>query len=257
MNPSKSFTPLLIVIGLLVLLGVSWRVFTPHESEAFRDMRGQEDVRQQVPLANTSKHGAAMMMQVGDIATSTLTDSERADILFVFEEEKMARDIYGVLGEAWGWRTIGHVSRSEQMHMTAVGGLLESYGIPEPKETSSTGRFADKDIQALYDRLVAEGRPSAEAAIKVGLYVEEFDIHDLKTRMAHTDNKDILAVYDYLLNGSYMHLHHFLMRLGEVGGTYTPQILSKEEFDQAQAEGMNGMGGMMGGGRGMGGGMMH
>jgi hypothetical protein len=92
---------------------------------------------------------------------------------------------------------------------------------------------------------------------KVGLYVEEFDIHDLKTRMAHTDNKDILAVYDYLLNGSYMHLHHFLMRLGEVGGTYTPQILSKEEFDQAQAEGMNGMGGMMGGGRGMGGGMMH
>jgi hypothetical protein len=113
MNPSKSFTPLLIVIGLLVLLGVSWRVFTPHESEAFRDMRGQEDVRQQVPLANTSKHGAAMMMQVGDIATSTLTDSERADILFVFEEEKMARDIYGVLGEA-----LGEAARYRRIHDT-------------------------------------------------------------------------------------------------------------------------------------------
>jgi len=140
------------------------------------------------------------------------------------------------------------------MHMSAAGGLLESYGIPEPSVTATAGTFADKEIQGLYDRLVQEGRPSAEAAIKSALFIEEFDIKDLKTRMARTDNADILAVYDYLLQGSYMHLRHFSMRLAEVGGTYAPQVLTQEEFDSAK--GAMG-GGMMMGGGGKGRGMMQ
>ncbi len=260
MNTITKNTPLLAIIGLVLLLGVAW-AFT--EARDGHDRHGNEYRKGQEKgtggSGSAGEHGAAMMMRVGDIATSTLSATEQADLLFIFEEEKMARDVYAELGKSWGWRTIGHVSRSESMHMSAAGGLLESYGIPEPALTPTVGKFADKEIQGLYDRLTLEGRPSAESAIKVGLFIEEFDIKDLKTRMARTDNPDLLAVYDYLLQGSYMHLHHFSMRLAEVGGTYTPQVLSPAEFDAAK-ESMGGgmmMGGQGGKGKGGMGGMMH
>lgn len=255
MNTITKNVPLFAIVGLLVLLGASWMFTQGRDGSTgkYQNNTSESQSESEMEMSASSEHGAAMMMRVGDIATSTLSAVERADLLFVFEEEKLARDVYAELGKTWSWRTIGHVSRSESMHMSATGGLLESYGIPEPAVTPTAGKYADKEIQALYDRLVAQGLPSAEVAIKVGLFIEEFDIQDLKTRMARTDNADILAVYDYLLQGSYMHLHHFSMRLSEVGGTYTPQVLSQTEFDTAM--GSTGGGMMMGGGKG--GGMRH
>ena len=70
--------------------------------------------------------------------------------------------------------------------------------------------------------------------------------------MSHTDDKDALEVYQYLLDGSYMHLRHFSMKLAQLGGTYEPKVLTKDEFTKLQSGTGGGMMGGMGGGRRMG-----
>lgn len=191
--------------------------------------------------------GAALLTDVSAKATSTLSDTERADLLFIYEEEKMARDIYSTLGEKWGWQTIGHVSRSESMHMSVMASLLDRYGIPEPTQIAE--QYVDADIRDLALRLVSEGNDSALDAVKTGLYVEEFDIADLRARMERTDNTDIHEVYQHLLDGSYAHLRFFSTRLAQIGGTYEPQVLSREDFDTIARSATSGMMGGRGGGQ--------
>lgn len=238
----KTLIPATIVA--LIVIGLVW-FFLIGQIASFKEP-------QAVDGTQTSMHGTAMLMNVSNEPTGTLSEEERADILFVFEEEKMARDVYTSLGATWSWQSIGHVARSESMHMSAAGAILDRYAVAEPKETQVSGTYHDKQLQALYDQLMRDGSPSQLDAIKAGLYIEEFDIADIKKRMSRSDDKDVRQVYQYLLDGSYMHLRHFSMKLAQLGGTYEPKVLSKDEFAAIQG----GMGGGMIGGGMRGGGMM-
>jgi hypothetical protein len=161
--------------------------------------------------------------------------------------------VYASLGDTWGWQIIGHVSRSESMHQSAAASLLDRYGIQEP--ALPAGQYADAAIRELAAKLLREGNSSALDAVKTGLYIEEYDIADLRARMARTDNEDIREVYQHLLDGSYAHLRFFSTRLEQLGGTYDPQVLSPEDFDAiAHSAGAGVMGGR---GSGKGGGMMR
>ena len=49
--------------------------------------------------------------------------------------------------------------------------------------------------------------------------------------MLTIDNADILLVYDNLLRGSRNHLRAYTKTLVQQGGSYTPQYISRAEFD--------------------------
>ena len=63
------------------------------------------------------------------------------------------------------------------------------------------GEFTDSALQALYDKLIAQGSTSVAAALKVGAAIEEIDILDLQERVAVTTHADIVRVYGNLLAG--------------------------------------------------------
>mgnify|MGYP002683222506 FL=1 len=79
-------------------------------------------------------------------------------------------------------------------------------------------------------KLTAEGNTFLEA-LKIGAYIEELDIRDLKQLMKETDNEDILATYNPLLQGSENHLRAFVRNLVNRGIEYQPVFLSIEEFN--------------------------
>jgi len=68
-------------------------------------------------------------------------------------------------------------------------------------------------------------------ALKVGAQIEELDMRDIEAQMTVVDNADILSVYDDLLRGSRNHLRAFMKVLVQLGGSYTPQYISQEQFD--------------------------
>ena len=156
-------------------------------------------------LITTGTSMAGSMNKKGNVGI--LTSAEEAGLLFMREEEKLARDVYLMLFDKWGLRVFANIAQSEQRHMDAVLYLLGKYGLDDPAR--DPGLFQDSDLQDLYDELIAKGETSLVDAIEVGVLIELTDIEDIETLIKQTKKKDIIQVYTNLLNGSYNHLEAF------------------------------------------------
>jgi hypothetical protein len=158
-------------------------------------------------ITGTSMAGS--MNKKGNVGI--LTSEEEAGLLFMREEEKLARDVYLVLLDKWGLRVFENIAESEQRHMDAVLYLLGKYGLDDP--ALDPGLFLNPDLQDLYDELVAKGETSLVDAIEVGVLIEETDIEDIENLIGQTDKNDIIQVYTNLLDGSNSHLEAFMSHL--------------------------------------------
>jgi hypothetical protein len=158
-----------------------------------------------------------LIMSAAPVVAAVLTESEIQDLVFIREEEKLARDVYDALKMCWGSRVFSNVELSEQTHMDAVKSLLDNYGIPDPAEGRGYGEFASKELQELYDTLVERGSRSLVEAYRVGILIEETDIRDLLEAMERSSHVDIKTVYSNLLRGSQNHLKAFSSHLGSQG----------------------------------------
>ena len=165
-------------------------------------------------------------------SSGTLSEDERTGLLFMREEEKLAHDIYLALYAEWQLPIFQNIARSEQTHTGAVLQLLTRYGLDDPAAGLPAGEFIDPTLQSLYDQLVAQGRASLEAALRVGAAIEEIDILDLEERLAQTNKADIRRVYENLLAGSRNHLRAFVETLEQqTGMSYTPHYLTQTAYD--------------------------
>jgi hypothetical protein len=139
---------------------------------------------------------------------AALTEKEKATMLFMREEEKLARDAYIVLYEQWKSAVFANISVSEQRHMDAIKNLIDKYGIQD-SASSQIGSFNNQELQLLYDDLITKGKQSLLDAFEVGKLIEETDISDLEAAIAETNKADIDRVYGNLLSGSESHLSAF------------------------------------------------
>jgi len=175
----------------------------------------------------------------------TLTENEKAGILLMREEEKMARDIYQTLNEKWDQMPFVHISESEINHMARMKLLIDKYNLKDPveKNADKRGVYENKVLAQMFEELTASGKTSLEAAFRAGAKVEEVDIRDLKEAMAKTSNADIKSTYSDLISASENHLRAFVRNLKRLDVTYTPVVMDKKEFDAiiSSAKGM-GMG---------------
>jgi hypothetical protein len=139
-----------------------------------------------------------------------LSQDEIDGLIHMRIEEKLARDVYTVLGEKWNARVFLNIKLSEQTHMDAVKRLLDRYAITDPLTTDEVGVFPDEHFQTLYNQLVEKGSISLTEALKVGVQIEELDIEDLEYQLTNVvDNPDIIRVYTNLKKGSENHLAAF------------------------------------------------
>ncbi|MBP7838371.1 MAG: DUF2202 domain-containing protein [Bacteroidales bacterium] len=161
--------------------------------------------------------------------STQLTAYEKEGILLMREEEKLAHDVYSFFVEKYNIPIFRNIKQSEVMHQKSMIWLMEKYDIKDPS-FEEQGKFNNKELQKLYDRLTVQGNTLIEA-LKIGAYIEELDIFDLKKLMKKTDNKDILRVYSRLLWGSENHFRAFTRNLSNRGVEYEPEFLTKEEME--------------------------
>lgn len=145
----------------------------------------------------------------GLLSTAPLTADEAQSLVFMREEEKLARDVYLVLYEKWGVEEFKTIAASETRHMASVERLLDRYGLPDPVATDVPGEFVDNELQAAYDELVRQGLRSLEDAYQAGVTIEELDIADLQGAIDQATHRDIDRVLSSLLRGSEHHLESF------------------------------------------------
>ena len=167
--------------------------------------------------------------------TQQLPQADRETLSLMREEEKLAHDVYVTLHESWDLLPLANIPWAESRHMEAVRLLLDRYGVADPVSDMTVGVFQDQELQELYNRLIAQGRQSIDEAIKVGAFIEERNIADLRRRLAETENEDLRSVYANLLRGSRNHLRAFARQLGRHDTAYEAKHLSQEEFDRIAA----------------------
>lgn len=188
---------------------------------------------------NTSFDQATLEGSRSAVSSGDLSVDEIDGLLFMREEEKLARDVYLVLYDLWGLPVFQNIASSESTHMDSVLNLIERYGIEDPVAGNDVGEFVNQNLEALYDQLVFLGEQSLADALKVGAAIEEIDILDLQERIGQSDHADITQVYENLLKGSRNHLRAFTRTLfQETGEIYVPQYLSADVYQAIVGSGI-------------------
>jgi len=152
-------------------------------------------------------------------ALTELSKEEIGTLLWMREEEKLARDVYITMNEKWNAKVFARVAASEQKHFDAIGKKLVLYGIPDPALVE-IGKFSVPALQTMYDTLVTQGSASYVEALKVGVTIEEEDIEDLEAAIAETNAVPLEITYVHLLNGAENHLSCFIKLLEREGVVY-------------------------------------
>lgn len=154
-------------------------------------------------------------LQCQNLSSATLSQDEVDGLMYMREEEKMARDLYLSFDRLYGTRVriFANIARAEQTHMNAVKQLLDAYGLPDPVVNNRIGAFVNPELISLYNELLLKGQKNLTSAFAVGVTVEETDIGDLSTALQGTDQACIENVYLHLLRGSENHLRAFNRQL--------------------------------------------
>jgi hypothetical protein len=150
----------------------------------------------------------------GPSTSSGLTVTEKNNILYLYEEEKLAHDIYVAMYYRYGAYIFNNISESEQRHMDSVAKLISKYELEEGVLNNDPGIFLNDNIKVLYGDLLEEGEKDLTSALGVGVKIEVMDIGDIEDMQKETDKADIERVLSNLLDGSYNHLDAFNTQLG-------------------------------------------
>ena len=195
-------------------------------------------VKTRISLAVITLFTASWLMSCENDVTDISLDNQKNTafsledqeaLLFMLEEEKLARDTYIYLDELWGINQFANIQISEQSHLNAVADLLDSFDIDYAIQPE--GEFANQEIQNLYDEFITDGTLSITQALEVGATIEDLDIVDLQNYINATSNTAIISVFESLQCGSRNHLRSFVFALENTGNTYAPQFLTVEEYE--------------------------
>ena len=172
--------------------------------------------------------GSASTMDVGP-----LSNEEEKTLLFMREEEKMARDVYKTMFAKYPEGFVfANIAISEQAHMDRMGLMIDRYGLAAPVIDDTIGVFQDAGLKTTFDSLVEKGNISYKDALNVGALIEEIDINDLKNAIDDTDESALDRSYGNLKRASETHLRAFVRELGYLQTTpYKAQNLTQAEVD--------------------------
>jgi len=170
------------------------------------------------PDSSAASPATALAQASAPAVVTPLSQAEKDGLVFMREEEKLARDVYRVLGAEYSLPVFNNIAGAESTHMAAIKRLLDRYGVADPVNPDVPGSFQNPELQQLYADLIAQGDDGLTAALRVGIIVEKADIADLQIHIQETQHSDIRTVYTNLLRGSQNHLRAFEKLLARYGG---------------------------------------
>ena len=212
-----------------------------------------------VAIITATGSGITTVSASTEIQTSetSLDVNEQTHLVFMREEEKLARDVYLKLGIMYPDSVIfGKIDDSEQQHTTAVKNMIEKYGVDDPNTNDNIGAFTGEDygwyFTEKFNQLVEKASSSELDAFYVGAFIEELDMLDInqcpkviveadngindavECGNVYTDNPDVKQLYSSLLDGSDSHLAGYVKNIEKhIGeGNYQAQVLPQEQVDE-------------------------
>ena len=209
----------------------------------------------------SSDSDSVMPVTDSNLSVESLLDkAEQHHLIFMREEEKLARDVYISLYGMWSnspiFMNIGE--GSEQTHTDIIRDKLEEFNLADPNPSTNvlpssigvfTGELYGSYFADKYQSLINRGSQSELEALYVGAFIEELDMHDIvecpdiivetdnginDCGLDYTNEEALINAYSTLLDGSKNHLKAFVGRIESIigEGNYEAQILSQDEINE-------------------------
>lgn len=201
------------------------------EQQLMNDLAGQVD-KVDVAEAAALSGQDGMQLLVNSLPASVLSDDLKRTLAYMWNEEKLAKDIYFALNEVRSNKQLNNIAtNSETQHQALMQALLQKYNLSawEPGNPAAgyssaalasiaAGAYTDPALQSLYDTLYAKGRSSGRDSLEVGCMVEVTDIGDLDRHLAISEGAlDVKSIFEMLRVGSYRHYWAFDRGLKAMG----------------------------------------
>lgn len=175
-----------------------------------------------------------IIFTLGCEATEDLVSEIPIDeLLFLYEEEKVAMDIYNHFEELYEITPFVHISDSEARHFETLENLLLERGVltEETVIRNDAGVFTDPELQTMYDELIERGDVSLLEALDVSAYIEEHDIQGLEQLAEVTEDEEVVDILTNLASASKNHLRAFVRNLDMRDVVYEPVLLDESYFN--------------------------
>ncbi len=215
------------LLGYLVGHSSSWQGIRKNHSSERGTFLPMDETHTNNPA---SEDFLSIRPALAALPSETLSKEEEANLVYMREEEKLARDVYQTLYDTWGTNIFSNIAQSEQTHTETIRNLLEKYNIPDPVTDDTVGVFTNPELQKLYGDLVIKGTQSELDGLIIGATIEDLDLKDLEEALIETDNADIKLVYSNLSRASRNHLRAFTKQIESRGAEYQQEYISKENY---------------------------
>lgn len=170
---------------------------------------------------------------LGSASAQTYSTEAIADLRYMIEEEKLARDVYLSFASLYPTlKPFQNIPNSEQTHYSQLVTQAGLAGVNVSDLTSlPSSTFQNTALQSLFGSLVTQGSTSSFAALTVGKNIELLDIQDLNHAMAGIPtNSSLYTVYGNLRNASNNHLNAFNNWLAMTPPPPTPPVPEPETY---------------------------
>lgn len=153
-------------------------------------------------------------MSINTNPTDRLTEDQKDMLFFIYEGEKVARDVYITLGKIYkSEKTFAMMQIAEQRHIDCAKDLCDIYGVKTSHVNEDTvGKFESLVLQTLYDACTEKGKNSLHDALEVAEFIETTDIKDLEYASIGMPS-DVVHVYENLKTRNLRHLGAFQVAL--------------------------------------------
>lgn len=192
----------------------------------------------------------------GEVSINDLNFNEQTHLVFTCEEEKLARDVYRVLGRSFPEiGSFAEMEANKEHNKCAVLDLMRKYRVSVPHVNDNVGVFSwgsyGRYFTEKYLVLTSQGTSNPLNALYVGAFMEELNILDIDQcpkvivdinngiseasacGRNYTDNPDVLRVYDSLVEESRRHLRLLVRDIEQIigVGNYQAQVLPQDQVD--------------------------
>lgn len=182
-------------------------------------------------LSNTTDNPTLM---VSSLPTYTLSQEQLDTLVYMWNEEKLAKDVYLALNAVQPSNQLSNIAtKAEAQHQLSMESLLSKYNLIDTVVGSyntanntvittlaeiPAGVYTLSPLQTLYNTLYAQGSVSKQAALETGCKVEVTDVNDLNADLVTAGTaQDLVSVFESLRAGSYNHYWAFDNGLKKLG----------------------------------------
>ena len=154
------------------------------------------------------------------------------DLPDLLAQVDLTKDVNTTFFEVWQLPIFEELAKTEARVITILTGTMKVMKLPvETTFLHQVGTYNHKGLQKLNDRLVVSGSSSKTEALMASAELEEHQILFLEKALEHTEDVDVILLYDRIRSISKDNLRDIVAELFKEGVAYRPVAMSDQYFD--------------------------